>query len=541
MVFLGISIPFVNFLLCLTIVILGIFYYKKSNNLLALVVASAYVFFAVTHFIDLTEITFIGMTFVLSTLRFIGFSILSSALLRFLTKKWYPILISIIIMFLLTVFTSYITILKNIPTITLLNILFSLQTTTLACFVYKKNADSFALNIGISYAIFSIVHIATVFGFDKSFTAGIIFMRITAYIVVISAILSLLRLELSTFVLKYLTNVKIQTFLILTSMFTLTVLFYFPHLKFNSSDPKPQIYPIKPAITEKQITEVKAGLHIKNFPLFDITTNDFIIDAILWFEFDPHSISIEAVKKFSFEKGTILSLSEPETKIINDKLFTRYKISVKFKSDLDYKLFPLEDHKVNILLTNTFLNPEEVVLKSQNSDLSTKDQIFTGDWLMTGAQVEFGYLKSEITKYDPQKTALYPAILFSLDFKKAGFKKTLIVFVPLFIAFFLSLFSLVINITNIAGILSLSVGSITSLIINLFTIDRMTPNVRYFTLSDLIFNLLLLLVFVIFMINVYIIKQTKTDHPSKHLLILRSYVFLLFIIIVPLITYYLLY
>lgn len=532
------SIQFINVIFCCIIVILGLTWYKKSKNLLARYLTIAYIFYGLSHLISLINSPLTVVSYFILFLRFGGFFILIAGLSTLFKYRWYIGIISTGINIGLIFTLSFI--FEKIPLIFIFNLLFGIQIIILSFLGYREKSLNFSIYLGAAYFLFATAHLMSLLEIHTIFTVAIIIIRLIAYLIVITALYSLVKKETIIFLEKNLTNVKVQTGIIGLSMLVLIILFYFPHLRFNCSDPLIQILPITPTISDRQITKVNTGLYIKNFPLFDVANNEFIIDGILWFEFDPHAISLEAIKKFSFEKGTILNKTEPETKIINDRLFSTFKLTIRFKSDLDYKFFPLEDHRINIVLTNTFLNPSEVVLISNNTDLTTKGKIFTGDWIMINAKVNNGYLKTEIAK-DPQKIATNPAVLFSLNFKKAGFKKTLIVFIPLFIAFFLSLFSLVINMLNISGVLSLSVGSITSLIINLFTLEKMVPNVRYFTLADIIFNLLLIVVFSIFVINIYLIKQVKKDKVSNNLLLFRGYIFLFFIIIVPLIIYYFLY
>ena len=533
----GSLVSLVNLVICLIISIFAYLYYKKSKSHIHLFLSISFGLFGFSHFLILFDSTKEILT-LLEITRMIAYFLIIISLFKIIKLRWYTTLTVAIItlgIFLSSFYQS------PALRLSLLNLIFCLIIVTASCLIYKKSLNKIPFYLAISFGMFAITHIGMLLGFQEHITAAIIIIRSIAYIVILCALYSFVETQISNFTLKYLSDIKLQLIFVGIATSIIFLMFYIPHLKFNCSDPKLKINPINPKTTEELITEVKTGLFVKNFPLFDINKNEFIINAIFWFEFDPHAISLDSIKKFTFEKGIILKKSNPETKIINDKLFSRFKVRIQFKSDLDYSLFPLEDHRINLMLINTTLNPDEVIISSRNTNLTSKDQIFTGDWIMVSGNVEYGYSKSEIDKFDPKKTSFYPTVLYSLDFRKAGMKQTFIIFVPLFLAFFLGIFSLLVSIKNKGGILALSVGSVSSLIYDLFVILRISPNVRYFTITDSIFTMLLFSVFIILLFNVYIIKQIKEKLVSKTLILLRSYIFLFFVIFIPLITYYILY
>ena len=76
---------------------------------------------------------------------------------------------------------------------------------------------------------------------------------------------------------------------------------------------------------------VEVGLYINNWHTFEVETNDFVVDGVIWFQFDPALISLDTVGKFSFERGELIEKSDPSTKLIEKKLFAEYKIRLRFK------------------------------------------------------------------------------------------------------------------------------------------------------------------------------------------------------------------
>lgn len=349
---------------------------------------------------------------------------------------------------------------------------------------------------------------------------------------------------------------KLQVAILVSTIFLISLMFYFPIKKFNAMDPKPNMspfYPKKGAESgEVPATEVTTGIFVKDFPLFDVTTGNFIMDGIIWFEFDPHAISIDTINKFSFDKGTIITRSEPKTKLVEDKIFAQYQIRIKFQANLDYRLFPLEDHRVYLILTNRAVSPSEAIFISYKTNISAAPNLKPGDWINKDNNVNYGYSTAQLDKFSPERTIQHPVVLFSFDFEKAGIKNILIIFAPLFVIFFLSFFSLMINIENTKAIIAFSSGSITTFIFNLFVIMRMSPIVSYFTISDKIYSLLLICVFSILLFNVsllYYLKKLEGKKLAPEILnsimeklkLVRSNLLLFFSFLIVLVIYLVLY
>ena len=422
----------------------------------------------------------------------------------------------------------------------LINFVFCLLIASINLILYIKLKKEVHFSLFLGFTLFASAHLFISIGNFNQAGIFIFLSLLFGYLLTISSLISLIKQKILIDIAKALSNTKLQISLIVISLFLLILMFYFPSLKFNSKDPKPIIHPIKPIASKELIVEVETGLFIKNFSEFNVIENLFEINGIVWFEFNPHQISLDLIEQFSFEKGTIIKKSKPEIKIINEKLLARYKIKVRFKTDLNYQYFPLEDHNLYLVLTNSHLNPKEIVLTSLNTDLTSAKNISTRDWQLINSEVNYGYIESLVDEETPLKNTAYPAACFNLFFTKIGIKNLLIIFIPLFVAFFLGLFSLMLEDINKKGILSLSVGSLTLLVFNLSVIEKLTPKTSYFCLSDSIFTLILTSVFIMLLVNIAVIKQTSIKIFEK-IRLLKSYIFLCFLILILTSVYYLLY
>lgn len=325
---------------------------------------------------------------------------------------------------------------------------------------------------------------------------------------------------------------RYQVLFVIVSFVIISFLTYKPLTEFYSSEPMPHLIPIMPL----QIKEwgggsavVNVGMYIINFPEFDIVQNNFVLDGIVWFEFDPSLVSLETVGKFTFEKGEIKRKTDPFTKIINDKFFARYNVRLRFTTNLSYKLFPLDDHRLYIALINRSVSPSEMIFQSYESDFFLSDSIYTAGWKEVKRQVRTGYAEAQLDEFDPRKTVLYPKVVFSLNYKQDGIRRVLLILLPLFLMFFMGLYSLSFDPKEHSGkILSLASAGVTSLLAYRFVIERMTPNVDYFVLSDQAFTFFLVVALIEFIFGVYVIREktiTNTILVFRGLLFLSAHIF----------------
>lgn len=329
-------------------------------------------------------------------------------------------------------------------------------------------------------------------------------------------------------------------FLILTVIIAVS-LAYKPVTEFHSLDPRPQLIPITPLKIKEWgggSAYVNVGLYILNFPEFDIVHNKFVLDGIIWFEFDPSLISLETVSKFSFEKGEILSKSAPFTKIIDDKFFARYNIRLRFSTDLMYMFFPFDDHRLYIVLINQFVSPSEMIFQAYEADFFLSERIYTAGWSEIKKTVRSGYAEAQLDKFDVRKKVRFPKVIFSIDYKQVGIRHILLIMIPLFLIFFMGLFSLALDPKEHSGkILTLASASLTTLLAYRFVIENMTPPVDYFVLSDQIFTFFLVVTLAEFAFAIYVIRALTL---SKFALLLRGILFLLAHVSLWIYWYYLL-
>jgi len=295
------------------------------------------------------------------------------------------------------------------------------------------------------------------------------------------------------------------------------VLFGAVLIKFKTSDPIPDVNVISLEMRKHfrdLSTKVRTGLYIKNFPTFDFTANTFVVDGLVWFEFNKNEIMLKTIDKFSFDNSRTIYKSAPHVSIHGDKILVKYEVIFETKTNLNFHRYPLEDHRLSIVLTNNSVSPNEMYFEDSVDALSLtiSDKLFITNWYVHTTQTMSGYTSLPYDQFHEKRSVKNPKAVFTINFKKLGINKVLIIFVPLFTAMFFALFSFLLSFNSYAAKTTLTVTAVTALLGYRFVIQQLSPPVGYFTLTDKIFIFFLLLSFLIFIFQ---------------LLLMRHYMFLL--------------
>ncbi len=315
-----------------------------------------------------------------------------------------------------------------------------------------------------------------------------------------------------------LTTPLCKTLLLFLTILYLPIIFKITMSSFNTTDTLPQIKAINTEVLKTIgpfTVRVKAGMFIKNFPVFDIVKNTFLIDAVVWFEFHGDEIMLETIGKFSIDNGKITYLSPPDIRILDDHIFAKYNVLFELKTDLNFHKFPFEDHQLPILLSNDFVTPEEMIFTVDASSFQTRPNIAPSGWKLNDMNIDAGILQLQLDRQDANKKAENPKALFVMKFMHDSARKALVIFVPLFSATFLSLLSFIINIGNPVGKFSLAITSLTALLGYRFVIEQMLPPVGYLTTTDAIYLFLLIFIFLIFSFQLLLTRYYSLATTEK--------------------------
>ncbi len=290
----------------------------------------------------------------------------------------------------------------------------------------------------------------------------------------------------------------------------------------EANDPIPNILQLKTK-TKNKASLVTIGLHINSFPTFSFTKNEFIIDGILWFKFPQGAESIKQIENFTIqnsllqENGILLYKSSPIIKLIDHDVLVCYHIQTSFKANLDYHNFPMENHRLFIIIQNKSATPEELYFQSDSQNITIAKDNLLGYWQPREASVKTGYIQANLHHSDPELSIHYPVAAFSINFENIGVRNLASLYFPMFVLFFIALFCLFIDISDISR-LSYVAAAIPTLALFRLVIDGVSPHVGYSTHVDFTYYLLVFLSLLILLFQTYVVLTLQTTkHLSKEL------------------------
>ncbi len=302
-------------------------------------------------------------------------------------------------------------------------------------------------------------------------------------------------------------TLRYQIILITLSAFFCLYLFYEKSVEFTSTDPRPELKILTPNSVKDFLgasigSKVEAGLHIENFQEFNLRDGTFAVDMIVWFKFNPSVISLETIGQFTFEKGRIEEKSKPKTKIINGSMLAQYNVRLRFTSNLDFRLFPLNDNRIFIILINKQVSPAEIIFESYESNISLSKNMLIAGWETANNAVITGYTEAILDRNDQTTKVFYPIAVFFIDFARTNARQALILLLPLFVLMYILFISLTFSFEYYTTRLTMASANIAALLSYRFVIEGVAPKTGYYMLSDHIYNIFLVLAFIIFLINI---------------------------------------
>ncbi len=275
---------------------------------------------------------------------------------------------------------------------------------------------------------------------------------------------------------------------------------YKPVTEFHPRQHKPLVIAATPEATaswNKQPVRVKTGLQITDFLRFDTVKNEFIINAFIWFNFDPQKVTLETIAKFMFTKGEILQKSEPHLRQLSDgTTFALYSIRVQFSTILDYARFPLDDHNLFLNLTNPSESAETLLYEATETTYSIAPGIYLSGWKIVNRNVESGFTPVTL---ESGVQFLQNKTVFSLGLSKGDLRQLSLIILPLLFLFYIGIFAF--SVRDITVAITLPLASASGLLAYSFVIQTLAPAVGYMMLSDYLFLFFLLSTLIILIVR----------------------------------------
>lgn len=291
--------------------------------------------------------------------------------------------------------------------------------------------------------------------------------------------------------------------LVLTAFLTLGI-FYITLGTKPRLDPTPNIKPITPAKYNEwaQYADVlNLGIFITNFGVSDFPQGLFVIDSFVWIQFNPLVFSLDTISKFNVDKGRIISKEFIESIKVGEELFVRYRVRFEVKSNMNFKYYPLDTHRIYATFKYDELSPSEVIVLTTYSRTWFGTNAVSPNWSYGEPTSNFGYLEASLDDRNLKNVARTSAAGIFFDFERATLREAMVVFTPYLIMLFIVLASLLMGWTSFQ-IIVITIMGILGMILQRIIIGHMTPITSYYMLSDCLLFLILGCAFLILMIEI---------------------------------------
>jgi hypothetical protein len=325
----------------------------------------------------------------------------------------------------------------------------------------------------------------------------------------------------------------IKIFFTCTSILLITTFFFLQFKRELSSEPIKKLTTEDEIINDKIIKDtikkaivIKAGLFIENFTTFNIPDEKFVLDMVVWFEFDKNKIETELIGKFSIEDGYIEKKSSPIVTENEKTTIIKYHISVNLRLPLDFHQFPFNDHRINLKIHNRHMKPEEFTLITKKTFCTFSETFFMPDWKIKRIEGEHmidamhGFVTYDIGGEVKDRNDFFPAVLFSFTMSNTGWFGIIMLLLPLFILLYLSILCLMADVNSFFR-LSGTAGFLTTIFLSYrFNTAAYTPKLGYATLADWIFSIIaiissLLLAYQFIIHRTFIVKSIEVNESKK--------------------------
>lgn len=309
--------------------------------------------------------------------------------------------------------------------------------------------------------------------------------------------------------------------LIINFIFVIAIiygLFYRKQQKFLCSDPIPVLKPYSNLFC-MDTPVVQTGILIKDIPKVDINKNFVIINALIWFKFNPSIVHLETLENFSFLNCINLEKKLAHLSVTQEETYVEYDVRISFSNIFDHLYFPINDHQISIVLVHEKLSTDEIIYDTSGTAIQFDKNVKAEDMNVIGGSVEAGYLEKINIAENNEKSFFYPAVMYSIFLKKNGLKNIRLIIIPLVLIFGISLVvCLLAALQPEQNYTSTGITTLTLIMAYRYVIMQISPKVSYNTLTENVYNLSLLFTFINFILLISVVTFEKKSFASEVLL-----------------------
>lgn len=313
----------------------------------------------------------------------------------------------------------------------------------------------------------------------------------------------------------HLVSAEFQAVAFIISVIFLAIFLTINYQAFVNLDPR---YPLEQNKPQATTIPIAVGLHITQFNTFQVEQNNFEMVGTIWFAYDPATISVDIIKKFSIVNGELVHVSEPSIIKTATHTIARFRIQVKFHSSLYYLLFPMDDHRINIIVTNDFL-PAQVIFVTPEYAMTLDNALELTGWHIRRTQAQTGYTYYLPTTINATESTLQKA-MFSIFLEHNNPMLTINIILTLLLLLFTTLLTFS---SEEDCVLIVSIGMV-ALIGYRFVLQAFEPqHINYFTLADYMYLFALIGVITTLFFGI-MTRERQSSVTTKKIIIAGIYV-----------------
>lgn len=274
---------------------------------------------------------------------------------------------------------------------------------------------------------------------------------------------------------RYKVGALFQAGAFFVSLLALAIVFYIRFQMFVVHDP-----PIQLSAPPAEGSTMEIGLHVNSFTKFDVIKNNFVMEAMVWFVFDPQLVDLETIGRFDVVHGHLIHKAKPVIHKFGDKTAAQYDVRITFETFLNYKFFPIDDHQVRMGLTNHFL-PNGMYFSSIQNDITISENLFLPGWKIKSYDVNTGLSHIDLVRGEHQFGIRYPEAIFSFSCERTDPSIVVNILLTLFLILFMSLLTFS---TDEDSVLVVSVIIVALIGYRAVMLSLGPMHISYFMLSD---------------------------------------------------------
>jgi hypothetical protein len=278
--------------------------------------------------------------------------------------------------------------------------------------------------------------------------------------------------------------------------------------------------PISSATTEPRKKEgptvVSIGIYMLDFYNLDLKNGSYTADFYMWMrwrgDLDP--------RKFEFMNGEMEFRGEPDEKKIGDLTYVSYRVRGKFRSDFDFRGYPLDRQSLRLTIEDSSHDIGEQIYEVDSANMSTSRSFKLNGWETASPPVCRVIEQHYETNYGnperpPGVNATYSRFEFLVPIKHFGayliYFKT---FIGLFISVAIAFLTFLIDPTDLDPRFGVGVAGMFGAVSSMIVVSSTMPENPYFSLSDKIHLTSLSFIFFSLFASCIVLKIEKNAFPE---------------------------